>query len=237
MKMNFRSFTTWKIGDFILQLLVVILGIVVTFAASNAVSERTKAKEVAKAMEIVRNELERNLKDFDQITERLRLEQRICRYIRSYEKHIEDASADTLRKYLSMPFQVSSFIPASDAMEMLRASSLLPNVENKELVLDILKAYNGLQEVKETVDWYYTTKQDRGTPLSLHENFNREYEEILNKERERDIYKVIKYQLSSIHIHNILVLGAVGIEFEERFRDIRQILTQAIEKIDREYGR
>lgn len=152
MKMNFRSFTTWKIGDFILQLLVVILGIVVTFAAGNAVSERTKAKEVAKAMEIVKNELERNLEDFDQITERLRLEQRICRYIRSYEKHIEEASADTLRKYLSMPFQVSSFIPASDAMEMLRASSLLPNVENKELVLDILKAYNGLQEVKETVD-------------------------------------------------------------------------------------
>lgn len=234
--MNFRSFTNWKIGDFILQLLVVILGIVVTFAASNAFNERAKAKEVAKAMEIVKNELEGNLENFDQITERLRLEQRVCRYLRSYGKHIEDASADTLRKYISLPFQVFNFIPASDAIEMLKASSLIPHVQDKELVLDVMKAYNSLQKVRETVEWYYNTKQEHCKPLNAHEKFNREYEELLRKEFDRDIHKVVKYQLASIHIYNIVILGAVGIEFEDSFLDVHDMLTQTIEKIDREYG-
>lgn len=236
MKMNFKSFTNWKIGDFILQLLVVILGIVVTFAASNAVSERAKAKEVAKAMEIVKTELEENRENLEQITKRLRLEQQISTYILDHKEQPEKASADTLRRYISMPFQIWNFIYGTDAMEMLKTSSLIPNIRDKELVLKIMKAYNGLKEAKEVVTWYYDLKQKHCAPLNEDEKYSREYEEIFYREYERDAWKIIRYQLSDIHVYNIYVLAAKGVDFENTFQETHNILSEAIEMIDREYS-
>lgn len=236
MKMNFSSFTSWKIGDFILQLLVVILGIVITFAASNAVNKHAKAKETAKAMEIVKDELKQNLEDFDHIAERLKLEQRICQYIRHYENHLEDASPDTLQKYVSMPFQSFNFTYSVNAMEMLKASSLIPNVRNKELILSVMKAYDSLKSISEHIKWYYNTKEEHGKPLNSDDKFTREYEVLFSKEFSKNIHKVIAYQLSSLPVHNIIVFGATGVNFEKVLQNTRNNITQAIEMIQQEYN-
>lgn len=236
MKMNFQSFTNWKIGDFILQLLVVILGIVITFAASNAVSKHAKAKEVAKAMEIVRDELKQNLEVLDEIREQLRTEQRICGYILRHKDQLKDVSADTLRKYISLPFQAFNFIYGTDAMEMLKASSLIPNVRNKKMMLEIMKAYNGLKEAKETVTWYYELKGKHCDQINKGKKFIRPYEELIHREYNRDVYKIFLYQISDINIYNIYILAAKGIAFEDSFQNIRNHLILAIKMIDREYS-
>jgi hypothetical protein len=54
---------------------------------------------------------------------------------------MNEASSDSLNYYGYFPFQSQDFLPVTDAMEMLRASSVMQNIKNKELAVEIIQAY------------------------------------------------------------------------------------------------
>lgn len=117
MKINniIKLITSWKIGDYIRQLSIVMVGIIVTFAGSNMITDYSQSKEIVNALQLVKNELELNKKEVRRITERIQLERKACSYVLKYRDCIEKASEDTLRMYSNIPFQSRSFVYTKDA--------------------------------------------------------------------------------------------------------------------------
>ena len=63
-----------------------------------------------------------------------------------YKGRIQEADPDSLQKYDRLPFQSISFNAMYDALEMLKASGLIPKIKNKELTVQILTALRYSQE-------------------------------------------------------------------------------------------
>lgn len=233
MKKWIKKYTTWKIGDYILQLSVVILGIIVTFAGGNLLEERAKAKELAKAMQIVKSELELNRQEVARIKDILKLEKDVARYLLRYENRIAEANADTLQMYLHTLFFSQLFTYTSDALEMLKASSLVQQIHDKELVLQVVRAYSKLKSTDEIFKWYYSIKEKEGDFLNQNSVYVKRNKTFME---EGNVYKIWKHRLENIHVHNILRTAAYGGGFEENFQETQNALTHAIEIIDKEYG-
>lgn len=81
---KWRKFTSWRIGDYVLQLSVVVLGIIVTFAGSSAISRYSESKQVANTMQLIKSELKLNRERVEDIHKHLNFERRACNYILQY---------------------------------------------------------------------------------------------------------------------------------------------------------
>lgn len=161
---------SWKLGDYFRQLSVVILGIIVTFAASDALTEYTQSREIRSTLQLVKNELESDLEALRWISGRVELEQRVCTYIVEYRDNLEKASEDTLRKYQWIPFQTRDFLYTKDALDLLKTSALFQKIKPRTVCLQVIEAYNALESSMMTVRTYYEAKDSYTTRLMLDGN-------------------------------------------------------------------
>lgn len=167
-----KAIGSWKLGDYFRQLSVVILGIIVTFAGSDALTEYTQSREIRSTLQLVKNELESDLEALRWISGRVELEQRVCIYILEYRDNLEKASEDTLRKYQWIPFQTRGFIYTKDALDLLKTSSLFQRIRPRTMSLQVIEAYNALESSSQTVGIYYQTKNSYTNRLMLEGDFD-----------------------------------------------------------------
>ena len=136
-----RSAIKGRLGDFTCNFIAVVLGIAITFVGSDMIQEHNKKKEVTQALQLVKSEL---LINRETIEEMMKIEifnkEGAC-YLLQYKDKMNEASSDSLNYYGYFPFQSQNFPPVTDAMEMLRASSVMQNIKNKELAVEIIQAY------------------------------------------------------------------------------------------------
>ena len=165
-----RSAIKGRLGDFICNFIAVVLGIAITFVGSDMIQEHNKKKEVTQALQLVKSEL---LINRETIEEMMKIEifnkEGAC-YLLQYKDKMNEASSDSLNYYGYFPFQSQDFLPVTDAMEMLRASSVMQNIKNKELAVEIIQAYaviknahlfyEGFSKAKDTAIEKYTSQQE-----------------------------------------------------------------------------
>ena len=65
----------------------------------------------------------------------------------------------------------SEFLPLTDAMEMLSASSLMQNIESKELVVQIIQAYAVIKSSHKFYEGFSKTKENMTAKLSDRQDF------------------------------------------------------------------
>lgn len=133
--------TTRRLGDFICNFTAVVLGIIITFIGSDMIQEHNKKKEVTQALQLVKSELLINKEIIEDMKELEIFNKQGARYLLQYKDRINETSSDSLNYYNYFLFQSRDFLPLTDAMEMLSASSLMQNIESKELVVQIIQAY------------------------------------------------------------------------------------------------
>lgn len=167
-----KSIASWKLGDYFRQLSVVILGIIVTFAASDALTEYTQAREIRSTLQLVKNELERNLEALKWISNRVELERRVGTYVLEHRSDLNRASEDTLRKYQWILFQTRDFLYTKDALDLLKTSSLFQKIKPRTIGLQVIEAYNALESSASTVRAYYQMKDGYLDGLMLDERFD-----------------------------------------------------------------
>lgn len=163
---------SWKIGDYFRQLSVVILGIIVTFMASDALTEYTQSREIRSTLQLVKNELERNLEALKWISNRVELERRVGSYVLEHRSNLNRASEDTLRKYQWVLFQTRDFLYTKDALDLLKTSSLFQKIKPRTMGLQVIEAYNALESSASTVRAYYGMKDGYLGGLMLNERFD-----------------------------------------------------------------
>lgn len=192
-KWNFKS---WRIGDYLRQFSIVTAGIVVTFIGSNLVSNYSTNKDIRSTMHLIIKELENNKNDLILIDRKHDGDRIIAQHLINNKFDVRKIDEDTLIKYINFVSQLSSFSYSTDALDVLKGSSLMQKIDDKDLLLRVIKAYQGLQNVQESVSEYYSLKRMVILPAALNSEQN---------ERD-DIYSSYEMALSSQPMRNFCMI-------------------------------
>lgn len=162
-----KRMKNWKIGDYFRQFSIVTAGIVVTFVGSTVISNVLVEKEVKTTMNLIISELENNKVSLNNFINKHKNNISIASYLIENNFDVRKINADTLTKYQSFISSLSKFTYNADAMDVLKESSLMQKIENKDLLLDLIVTYQGFQNVKESVNEYFDLKRSIIVPLAL----------------------------------------------------------------------
>ena len=203
-----RSAIKGRLGDFICNFIAVVLGIAITFVGSDMIQEHNKKKEVAQALQLVKSELLINRETIEEMMKIEKINKEGACYLLQYKDKMNEASSDSLNYYGYFPFQSQDFLPVTDAMEMLRASSVMQNIKNKELAVEIIQAYaviknahlfyEGFSKAKETAVEKCVSQQE----FRKISNENKSLREILEftiRSEERRVGKECRSRWSPYH--------------------------------------
>lgn len=164
----------WTWHDYVLQLSVVIIGIVVTFAGSDLISRWSRQRQVKVAMQLIAEELNTNYDLVKYVCDKLEYDRRGMLMFQSYDMDVEAVPADSLSRYGLLIGAHRSFTLREDALEVLKASGTISSVNDTQFLMTLLGCYNKLKMFGRNVDSYNARKADAlnhlfvsGTDISL----------------------------------------------------------------------
>ena len=165
---------TWR--EYALQLSVVIVGIVVTFAGSGMIERARKAHDVRAAMTLVHSELEINRTKFREVWNWIQREAEAYRVLAKNRNDLKTIPQDTMDSYAPVFGRILSFHPRRDAFEVLKNSGLMAFVRDKDFLLTVTQGYATLAELEENIEMYFKLKSDAQSEMSR--EFSRSQREI-----------------------------------------------------------
>ena len=149
---------SWRVGDYIRQFSIVVAGIIVTFLGSDLITEHTRQKEVRATMLLVAEELKYNRGELHRIKNLLDIDIHMSRLLVNQAMDISEIPGDTLWKYGKLFNNMDDFIYRTDALEVLKGSSLMQYISDKRVLQDVLQTYFELGRKKKDIGDYYATK-------------------------------------------------------------------------------
>lgn len=155
-----KSALRWTWREYALQLSVVIIGIVVTFAGSDLISRWSRQRQVKTVMQLVVSELERNREQLYEVCASLYYDQRGMLMLQEYDLDVEAVPLDSLDHYRYLLSRLHTYRPQQDALEVLKSSDVISAVGDKQLLVDILGCYNRLNDFRDQVILYSDRKRE-----------------------------------------------------------------------------
>ena len=146
--------------DYALQLLVVVIGILITFQGTAWVAKRSERNQMREILESVKKEMELNTLRMDQALQIGQNELAGMDFFRRYINDINKAPADSLNSYISLLRSNRRYEVTSDALEVLKTSSNAVNVMDKGLLQGIFSAYNTVGVIFQNINYYYIEKTE-----------------------------------------------------------------------------
>lgn len=157
----------WRVGDYIRQFSIVAAGIIVTFWGSDLITERGRQKEVKATMQLVTEELEHNRQELRDIKRMLDIDIHMSNILIEHKMVISEIPTDTLFKYGYLFNNMNEFSYRTDALDVLKGSSLMQYIPDKRLLQDIMQIYFELGRRKKDISDYYAIKSDILMSLAL----------------------------------------------------------------------
>lgn len=148
---------TWR--EYVLQLSVVILGVVVTFIGSGLVERWRQARDVRVTMTLIHSELEKNRAAMLETLDWLGRETHAYRTVTENRFDLHRIPRDTIDSYFNLQGRILFFHPRNDAFEVLKNSGLMTSVNDKNFLLAVSQGYAALREMEENIDIYYEMKK------------------------------------------------------------------------------
>lgn len=211
----------WRIGDFVRQFSIVTAGVMVTFIGSSLITSRSTEKQIKSSIDLIIKELEKSKEEIKIIRYKYEKDRTIAQQLIDSNFKVDNFHADTLLKYKTIFSQISSFAYSSDALEVLKTSSLMQAIEDKNLLLRIIETYKILGQVKEGVGEYYDLKKSVFIPLVLESN-------TATAAGVGDIYTTYRYMLSQNSMISFCRIATNFLDsgyFDDRIVDIDSTIT------------
>lgn len=149
-----------RLGDYFRQFSIVAAGIIVTFWGSDRITENARQKEVRATMQLVAEELEYNKQGLRNIRHLLDIDIHMSLLLREYDMDVSRIPTDTLWKYGELFNNMDEFSYRTDALDVLKGSSLMQYIPDKRMLQDVLQTYFELGRKKKDVSDYYAAKKD-----------------------------------------------------------------------------
>ena len=151
---------SWRIGDYFRQFSIVAAGIIVTFWGNDRITENARQKEVRATMQLVTEELEYNRQELRNIKHLLDIDIHMSLLLREHDMDVSKIPTDTLWKYGKFFNNMDEFSYRTDALDVLKGSSLMQYIPDKRMLQDVLQTYFELGRKQKDVSDYYATKTD-----------------------------------------------------------------------------
>lgn len=160
----------WDIGDYLRQLSIVVAGIVISFWGSDLITDRVHQKEVRNTMQLVIEELRHNKDESKMYRQWIADDICFSRLLVKRGFNLDEIPQDTLIRYDGFSSQLFRLSNRTDALDVMKGSSLMQYISDKLLLQKILQAYYDLKELTENTDVYCKYKQDLivASALSAH---------------------------------------------------------------------
>ena len=232
----------WRLGDYFRQFSIVAAGIIVTFWGSDKLTAHARQKEVQSVMQLVADELKSNRKSLMGVKSLLDIDIHMSALLIEHRVDISTIPSDTLVKYKKFFSNMSTFDYSTDALDVLKGSSLMQYIPDKRLLQSILQTYHKMGKLQKNVTEYYQMKNDAVmTHLSSikkehgekHSRVKR-YELLLNFIKKRNFEENILSLLNNDTFVNYTALVPNFLDWEE-FSDLEQVLGEQIRIIEAKY--
>lgn len=160
--MQTKFFQKFDFVAFIANILAVILGIVITFSIQGFIDKRNEKENVRSALQLVENELKDCRDELQHHVEKMELESKASEYILEHSDDLFGCPKDSLSYYYHEIVTINYVTMPSDALELLKTSSLFQAIGNNDLSVKILRAYGKCQNLLPTIADYESMKIDIG---------------------------------------------------------------------------
>ena len=147
-----------RLGDYLRQFSIVTGGVIVTFWGSSLITEHTLQKQVRTTMRLMTEEMRHNRDAVREIKKLTGKDVYMASLLISNKMDLDRIPVDTLQAYSSFFSNMSEFNYKQDALEVLKGSSQMQYIADKQMLQDILQTYYSLAELKENIKGYYELK-------------------------------------------------------------------------------
>ena len=148
----------YKMGDYLRQFSIVVGGIIVTFWGSDLIAEHARQKEVRSTMQLVAEELQHSREALEDVRNLADKDVRMSTLLKENELNVSAVSRDSLYKYRMLFSNMTTFNYSTDALEVLKGSSLMQYISDKRMLQDVLQTYHKLSRIKGDITTYYSMK-------------------------------------------------------------------------------
>ncbi|MDR2681318.1 MAG: hypothetical protein LBC47_10975 [Tannerella sp.] len=154
--------STNKIGRYLREISVVVIGVAITLSASYWITSRSEKRDMTLYLNAIKLELEANIKRIDKEAAYLEDWENYAIYLRSHDK--KSLHPDSIR--MGGPGTglgtVKNIIFQTSAFEMFKISGAMRLIDDKELLQSLWEAYLYLEIIRGYVNEYYTLKKAQG---------------------------------------------------------------------------
>ena len=139
-------------------MLSVTLGIVITFTVQGILDRQRNKLAVQSALELVRTELSANLDDIAILTDYFRQERESAKYLSAHKKDLAKCPADSVNYHVGMVNADVSVAFSHDALELLKMSTLFPKINDNDLSMKIIRAYDACELMASNVNRHVSVR-------------------------------------------------------------------------------
>ena len=168
-----KQSTAGFIRDLVINFLAIFLGIIITFAVQARIDRSLDKKEIRSALELVRNELTANMEDIGTMSEFIREERRSAEYLLTHKDNLAKCPADSVNYHGGVLFADAAISVSSDALEMLKSSSMFQKIGDSRLSMKIVRAYDSCNSAASNLNNLEATCNDFFTRSINEQNVSR----------------------------------------------------------------
>ena len=145
----------WKLGDYVRQISIVVIGVLITFMGSDWVTRNSEKKDIRATMLLIKEELKSNREKYEDIVAEFQEDERLSALLAEHDLKIRIIPEDSLRQFALLMGHIRSFTYTQNALDILKSSMLMQKISDKELLLQLTEIYEVLDGFKATMNGYY----------------------------------------------------------------------------------
>jgi len=162
--MNSQKSSISQIGKYLREISVVVIGVAITLSVGVWISNSSEKRNLALNLNALKLELERNAESFEQQAQKWQKSVKYANYLKSHDE--KSVNQDSIAYYAQNGdgFGWGYFLPVNifdkNAFEMFKTSSVMSQVDDKELLMSIWKTYSNMEFVQRYIDLSLQIKRE-----------------------------------------------------------------------------
>lgn len=144
-----RFFAKFDIVAFVANIIAVILGIIITFSIQGLIDRKDEKENINSALQLVMDELKDCRSYLQTCSDVMDLESKAAAYILNHSDNLHACPPDSVSTYGITVISEMVLTMPSDALELLKTSSLFQAIGDNILSLKILRAYDQCQALQQ----------------------------------------------------------------------------------------
>ena len=150
-----QKFTLNKIGKYLREISVVVIGVAITLSASYWISNKSEKRDMTLYLKAIRLELEENIETLERAIEDLKPSIKYSNYLQSLDK--KSLNSDSINNYKDA-FAANMYSFQTNAFEMFKNSGIMRFIDDKEFLQSLWNMNEEIIGIRTISDWYFQEK-------------------------------------------------------------------------------